>query len=227
MDGVNGFVCQCPPNYSGTYCEISLDACRSMPCQNGATCVNVGADYVCECVPGYAGQNCEIDINECASLPCQNGGLCIDGIAGYTCQCRLGYIGVNCEEVGFCDLEGMWYNECNDQVTITKTSTGMMLGDYMTYNERALGYAAPTVVVGYASNNYDFPSFGFTVVRDNGQSTTSWTGQCHLCDGEEVLYTTWINTNMVSTCQDIKKSNMVGQDKWTRYEQSIAPQPDA
>ena len=43
--------------------------------------------------------------------------------------------------VGFCDLEGMWYNECNDQVTITKTSTGMMLGDYMTYNERAIGYA--------------------------------------------------------------------------------------
>nr|XP_054771358.1 fibropellin-3 isoform X2 [Lytechinus pictus] len=226
VDGVNGYVCQCLPNFTGTHCEISLDACISMPCQNGATCRNAGGEYVCECLPGYTGINCEININECASLPCQNGAQCIDGIDMYTCQCRQGYTGVNCEEVGFCDLEGIWYNECNDQITIVKTSTGMMLGDHVTYSERVIGIAAPTVVVGYASNNYDFPSFGFTVVRDNGQTTTSWTGQCHLCDGQEVLYTTWIESSMVNTCEDIKRANKVGQDKWTRYEQSFAPQPE-
>ncbi|NP_999703.1 fibropellin-3 precursor [Strongylocentrotus purpuratus] len=227
LDGVDGYVCQCLPNYTGTHCEISLDACASLPCQNGGVCTNVGGDYVCECLPGYTGINCEIDINECASLPCQNGGECINGIAMYICQCRQGYAGVNCEEVGFCDLEGVWFNECNDQITIIKTSTGMMLGDHMTFTERELGVAAPTVMVGYPSNNYDFPSFGITVVRDNGRTTTSWTGQCHLCDGQEVLYTTWIESSMVSTCEEIKRANKVGQDKWTRYEQSFAPQPDA
>ena len=68
-------------------------------------------------------------------------------------------------------------------------------------------FSVPTIVVGYASNNYDFPAFGFTVVQNNGDSTQSWTGQCHLCDGEEVLYTTWIRTDMVNLCHEMKYAN--------------------
>lgn len=66
---------------------------------------------------------------------------------------------------------------------------------------------APTLVLGYASNSRDFPTFGFTSVRNNGQTTRSWTGQCHLCGGEEVLYTTWIETEMSNNCYDVAEAN--------------------
>lgn len=35
------------------------NACRSRPCKNGATCINVESRYRCECNPGYSGFNCE------------------------------------------------------------------------------------------------------------------------------------------------------------------------
>ena len=38
------------------------------------------------------------------------------------------------------DIEGTWYNSCNDMVTLTKTSTGMVLGQYATYADRTAGY---------------------------------------------------------------------------------------
>lgn len=34
-------------------------ACRSSPCKNGATCINIDSGYRCECNPGYSGFNCD------------------------------------------------------------------------------------------------------------------------------------------------------------------------
>ena len=65
-----------------------------------------------------------------------------------------------------------------------------------------------TVMVGYASNNIERPTFGFTIVQNQGGSTTSWTGQCHFCDGKEVLETTWIHNNEVNHCHEMKYANM-------------------
>ena len=42
--------------------------------------------------------------------------------------------------VAHCDLEGTWYNECNDRITISPTSTGMLLGQYATYVDYSAGY---------------------------------------------------------------------------------------
>ncbi|XP_072168039.1 uncharacterized protein [Diadema setosum] len=223
VDGIAMYTCMCPDDATGTNCQTSLDACRSDPCVNGATCTNVGADYECSCPPGFTGMNCENDINECSSLPCLNGGTCVNGLAMFTCQCRFGYSGDNCQNVDFCDLEGEWYNECNDRISIERTATGMLLGTYTTNIQMLTGVQSYSMVVGFADNTCAFPTFGFTVSSNNGESTTSWTGQCHLCDEEEVLYTTWINSNSVNTCCDISKSNRVGQDRWTRYMQSQAP----
>eukprot|EP00057_Strongylocentrotus_purpuratus_P017930 XP_011672404.1 PREDICTED: fibropellin-1 [Strongylocentrotus purpuratus] len=222
------YACRCATGYTGQNCEsIVIDPCQSNPCDGAAMCeVYYGGSYRCVCRQGFTGYNCDIDVNECSSLPCQNGGRCDNGQGRYTCTCRLGYSGLNCEKVGYCDLDGEWYNHCNDKITIVKTSTGLLLGDYMTNEEILLGSSAPTVVVGYANQNEDFPTFGFMVGRDNGLSTTSWSGQCHLCDGEEVLYTTWTNTRQVNTCFEIKRSTRLGQDKWTRYPQDIAPRRD-
>ncbi|XP_041475891.1 uncharacterized protein LOC121424322 isoform X2 [Lytechinus variegatus] len=220
-----GYTCMCASGFTGQNCEtIMIGPCQSNPCSGAASCEEYGGSYRCVCRQGFTGYNCDIDVNECSSLPCQNGGRCINGEGRYTCQCRTGYSGVNCEQVGYCDLEGEWYNECNDRIIITMTSSGLLLGEYMTNEEITLGFSAPTVVVGYANQNKDFPTFGFLVGRNNGQSTTSWSGQCQLCGGEEVLYTTWTTAIEASTCSDIKRSTRLGQDRWTRYRQSIAPQ---
>ncbi|XP_071491001.1 fibropellin-3-like [Diadema antillarum] len=206
---------------------VGSGPCQWDPCQNGGVCSATGGDdYLCLCRPGFVGLRCEIDVNECSSLPCQNGGRCIDGPASYSCQCPAGYSGRNCERIGYCQLEGDWYNEWNDKITLSLTSTGMLLGDSSRTKDIIVTSSfcpAPSVVVGYANQNCAFPTFGLVLTRNNGESTTSWSGQCHLCKGEEVLHTTWTNTRKVPTCADHKMATRVGQDRWTRFRQSAAP----
>lgn len=87
----------CPAGYSGTNCEINIDECASVPCQNGGVCTDGVNSYTCTCPSGYTGLNCETNIDDCASTPCQNGGVCTDGINSYTCTCPTGFNGTSCE----------------------------------------------------------------------------------------------------------------------------------
>jgi hypothetical protein len=59
VDQTNGFVCQCPPGYTGTFCETEIDECESNPCQNGGECIDQVDAYLCICPEGYTGDNCE------------------------------------------------------------------------------------------------------------------------------------------------------------------------
>ena len=59
------YTCECPLGYDGYNCERDIDECKSYPCKNHATCINLENDYNCLCDPGYEGRNCEIDINDC------------------------------------------------------------------------------------------------------------------------------------------------------------------
>lgn len=40
VDGINGYSCQCPPRFSGPFCNVTVTQCSGNPCQNGATCVD-------------------------------------------------------------------------------------------------------------------------------------------------------------------------------------------
>ena len=60
VDQNNGFVCQCSPGYTGTFCQTEIDECESNPCQNGAECIDQVDAYLCICPEGYTGTNCEI-----------------------------------------------------------------------------------------------------------------------------------------------------------------------
>ncbi|CAF0711480.1 unnamed protein product [Brachionus calyciflorus] len=91
------FTCYCVPGYTGTYCQIDINECLSMPCSNNATCIDRINSYECKCPSGYTGDNCEININECESSPCNiEGGKCIDLIDGYFCNCNPGFTGPTC-----------------------------------------------------------------------------------------------------------------------------------
>ncbi|KAH3829240.1 hypothetical protein DPMN_131234 [Dreissena polymorpha] len=96
----SGGICNCKTGYQddGTNLNcIDINECASVPCQNGATCVNGLAQYTCQCVAGWNGPNCQTDIDECATLPCKNGATCTHGLATYQCTCAPGYSGVNCD----------------------------------------------------------------------------------------------------------------------------------
>ncbi|WKY10856.1 hypothetical protein Q1695_002870 [Nippostrongylus brasiliensis] len=93
----NEFVCVCPANYKGFFCEEDVDECLSSPCQNGATCVNRDGDFYCMCPRGFKGKTCEERAETCSQRTCQNGGLCIDGRGGFICECPFNFFGERCQ----------------------------------------------------------------------------------------------------------------------------------
>jgi Notch-like protein len=64
--------------FMGIHCEVNINECLSMPCENNSTCEDITAGYVCYCTPGWQGQNCQDNIDDCASEPCLNGADCMD-----------------------------------------------------------------------------------------------------------------------------------------------------
>ncbi|KAK8726504.1 hypothetical protein OTU49_010282 [Cherax quadricarinatus] len=108
-----GYVCQCPPGYSGQQCESEVNECESEPCFNNATCIDLLNNFRCECLPGYTGLHCEIDINECDSNPCTNGATCVNLVSTFMCICQSGYTGEVCD-VDIDECEG---NPCTAGAT--------------------------------------------------------------------------------------------------------------
>ncbi|XP_072173130.1 uncharacterized protein [Diadema setosum] len=98
-DADGSFSCACPEGFSGTLCDVTeLLGCASLPCQNGATCSDVGDNsYTCTCSSGYTGRDCETDIDECSSQPCQNGASCQNLDGGFNCVCPATFSGPLCE----------------------------------------------------------------------------------------------------------------------------------
>lgn len=63
MQCQNGGVCEegfcnCPPDYTGVYCETKIEPCKDIVCLNGGNCVNGD----CICAAGYEGKKCEDEI---------------------------------------------------------------------------------------------------------------------------------------------------------------------
>ncbi|ELW66247.1 Slit like protein 3 protein [Tupaia chinensis] len=99
VDGINNYVCVCPPNYTGELCDEVIDHCvpeRNL-CQHEAKCISLDKGFRCECVPGYSGKLCETDNDDCVAHKCRHGAQCVDAVNGYTCTCPQGFSGLFCE----------------------------------------------------------------------------------------------------------------------------------
>ncbi len=55
------FNCTCAPGWEGIHCEIKVDYCYNITCENKGICHPLLMDYKCECLSGsYSGRHCEI-----------------------------------------------------------------------------------------------------------------------------------------------------------------------
>uniref|UniRef100_A0A8C3L477 Slit guidance ligand 3 n=1 Tax=Chrysolophus pictus TaxID=9089 RepID=A0A8C3L477_CHRPC len=102
VDGINNYVCLCPPNYTGKkgeLCDEVINHCipELNPCQHESKCVPLDKGSRCECLPGYSGKHCEIDDDDCVGHKCRHGAVCVDAVNGYTCVCPQGFSGLFCE----------------------------------------------------------------------------------------------------------------------------------
>lgn len=120
IDGVTS--CQCPPNFTGALCEVSLLAtttkspssitlCPSTitTCKNGGTCLLLnGTTVICKCSVDFTGPYCETSLASttppavalCPSgtTICKNGGSCfiLNGVS-IICKCPSNFTGQYCE----------------------------------------------------------------------------------------------------------------------------------
>ncbi|XP_065164400.1 protein eyes shut [Atheta coriaria] len=91
------FHCKCLDGWTGLLCELEIDECMSHPCQNGAVCVDLHADYECACTFGFAGRNCEEAVLICEDNPCRNDALCLMEDDKPVCYCVPDYHGERCQ----------------------------------------------------------------------------------------------------------------------------------
>ncbi|NWR74776.1 CRUM1 protein, partial [Centropus unirufus] len=100
-----GFLCECPPGFTGVECAVNINECEEGPCKNGAVCEDGIADYTCHCVPSqdgviWGGKNCSVELTGCQTHNCQNEALCIPTYQaeshGHLCQCQPGFYDATC-----------------------------------------------------------------------------------------------------------------------------------
>ena len=51
--------CFCGNGFTGTNCNINIDDCLGVVCQNGGECIDLIADFRCNCTTGFSGPRCE------------------------------------------------------------------------------------------------------------------------------------------------------------------------
>lgn len=99
--------CKCSFGFVGDgYNCKDFDDCSNstIPCKNGATCIDALGSYSCKCAPGYAGKYCEINQNEktpCYDNKCMNDAVCVVDEADtktYRCICDAGWTGQFCDK---------------------------------------------------------------------------------------------------------------------------------
>ncbi|KAJ8321971.1 hypothetical protein KUTeg_000442 [Tegillarca granosa] len=65
--GQANYTCICTHGFTGKHCDIDINECDSLPCQNGGTCEDKLNAYTCHCPHLFSGVNCEKD--QCSLRP--------------------------------------------------------------------------------------------------------------------------------------------------------------
>ncbi|XP_035144785.2 protocadherin Fat 2 isoform X2 [Callithrix jacchus] len=65
-----GYVCKCPPQFSGKHCEQGRENCTFAPCLEGGTCIPSPKGASCNCPHPYTGDRCEMEARGCSEGHC-------------------------------------------------------------------------------------------------------------------------------------------------------------
>nr|XP_025846905.1 protein eyes shut homolog [Vulpes vulpes] len=103
VDGTH--FCVCREGFQGEHCEINVNECFSLPCQNDGDCEDGFNNFRCICRPGFSGPLCELETNDCSSGPCKNNGTCVGLTSRFMCNCETVYPGSLCElDMSECEI---------------------------------------------------------------------------------------------------------------------------
>uniref|UniRef100_A0AAQ4PW40 Neurogenic locus notch homolog protein 1 n=1 Tax=Gasterosteus aculeatus aculeatus TaxID=481459 RepID=A0AAQ4PW40_GASAC len=97
----NNYRCDCRTGYgfTGSTCEYDAQACGSLNCRNGGTCISGHKSPKCLCTPSFTGPECQYPTDSpCNSNPCYNGGVCeyTSEAPYYHCVCPAVFNGLRC-----------------------------------------------------------------------------------------------------------------------------------
>ncbi|XP_058148651.1 protocadherin Fat 2 [Dasypus novemcinctus] len=65
-----GYVCKCPPQFSGERCEQGRENCTAIPCLEGGTCLSSPGGASCNCPYPNTGDRCEMEARGCSGGHC-------------------------------------------------------------------------------------------------------------------------------------------------------------
>ncbi|CAL1529164.1 unnamed protein product [Lymnaea stagnalis] len=131
----NKLLCDCYPAYTGEECEEEIDACESLPCQDGRTCTDLTAAEQGYNTIGFKCGPCQIgfhdgpldtcqDIDECENEKvCDQ--TCTNTYGSFLCTCDSGYRldqrdGITCIDV----------NECEERTAVCQQNCENIEGSY-------------------------------------------------------------------------------------------------
>ena len=63
------YQCVCPTGFTGIDCEVNIDDCVNVTCQNNGRCIDEVNDYYCQCPVTHKGEHCEkSELLRCVNL---------------------------------------------------------------------------------------------------------------------------------------------------------------
>jgi len=121
-----------------------------------------------------------------------------------------------------CHLNGLWYNQHGSELFINHTDETHFCGEYRTAVE-VDETSQSGELMGHVRGKVIGKLMTFNVFWKNGDSVTTWSGQCHKpCDmgyfssDHTTLHTSWLMTSQVESCDRHWMATRTGQDIFTR-----------
>jgi len=121
-----------------------------------------------------------------------------------------------------CHLNGLWYNQHGSELYINHTDEMNFCGEYRTGVE-VDATSQSGEIMAHVRGKVIGKLLTFNVFWKNGESVTTWTGQCHKpCDmgyfssDHTTLHTNWLMTSKVESCDRHWMATRTGQDIFTR-----------